>query len=337
MTEPTPNAGADAELAPDAPLPSTPPVRNAEFKAALLLVLMFALVAGSVLYLMYARGAFEATQQLVLKADDSDGVVVGMDVTFSGFPVGRVRRIELGADGKARVIVDVPRSQAHWLRSSSIFTLERGLVGGAKLRAFSGIPADPELPDGAARDLLVGDAGAEIPRLLAAAKDLLQNLTTLTAADSSLDVALRNVQGVTTKLNGPAGAMGLIGGDDKNAQQLVARANALLLTVDKVAQKADSLIGNADSRVFGKGGVMTDAQATVVQLNALLADTRSSLKKLDAVLVEAQAVGANAKAATADLAPLRADVDSNLRKVEQLVNELNRKWPFKRDTEIKLP
>jgi hypothetical protein len=49
------------------------------------------------------------------------------------------------------------------------------------------------------------------------------------------------------------------------------------------------------------------------------------------VLVEAQAVGANAKAATADLGPLRADVESNLRKVEQLVNDINRKWPFKRN------
>ena len=71
------------------------PVRNAEFKAAVLLVLMVLLVAGAAVYLMYARGAFESTQRLVLEADDSEGVVVGMDVTFAGFPIGRVRRIEL--------------------------------------------------------------------------------------------------------------------------------------------------------------------------------------------------------------------------------------------------
>ena len=313
------------------------PVRNAEFKAALLLVLMVVLVAGSALYLMYARGAFESTQTLVLQADDSEGVTVGMDVTFAGFPIGRVRRIELGKDGKARVIVDVPRTDAHWLRSSSIFTLERGLVGGAKLRAFSGIPTDPPLEDGAARSLLVGDPGAEIPRLLATAKELLENLNALTAENSALAASLANVQGVTGKLNGPGGAMGLIAGDDKNAQQLVDRANKLLITVNALATKADSLIGHADTQVFGKQGVMTDAQATVVQLNGLLADARNSLKKMDAVLVEAQAAGANVKEATADLGTLRGEVESSLRRVEQLVNEINRKWPFKRDTEIKLP
>ncbi|MCU6497621.1 MlaD family protein [Rugamonas sp. A1-17] len=313
------------------------PVRNAEFKALLLLVLMVVLVAGSALYLLYARGAFEATQTLILQTDNSEGVTVGMDVTFAGFPIGRVRRIELGPDGKARVVVDVPRSDAHWLRSTSIFTLERGLVGGAKLRAFSGIPTDPPLEDGATRSLLVGDAGAEIPRLLAAAKDLLENLNALTAENSALAASLANVQGVTGKLNGPGGAMGLIAGDDKNAQQLAERANKLLITVNALATKADTLIGHADTQVFGKQGVMTDAQATIVQLNGLLADARNSLKKMDAVLVEAQAVGANAKEATADLGTLRGEVESSLRRVEQLVNEINRKWPFKRDTEIKLP
>ncbi|QJD88818.1 MCE family protein [Duganella dendranthematis] len=319
------------------PINQAAPVRNAEFKAALLLVLMAVLVIGSALYLLYARGAFESTQTLILQAEDSEGVSVGMDVTFAGFPIGRVRRIELSKEGKARLVVDVPRDDAHWLRSSSIFTLERAIVGGAKLRAFSGIPTDPPLEDGATRSLLVGDAAAEIPRLLSAAKDLLQNLNDLTAENSALAASLANVAGVTGKLNGPHGAMGLIAGDDKNAQQLTERANKLLTTVNALTLKADSLIGHADERVFGQQGVMTDAQATIVQLNGLLADARNSLKKMDAVLVEAQAVASNTKEATADLGTLRGEVESSLRRVEQLVNEINRKWPFKRDTEIKLP
>ncbi len=319
------------------PINQAAPVRNAEFKAAVLLVLLAALVLGAALYLLYARGAFESTQTLILQAEDSEGVSVGMDVTFAGFPIGRVRRIELSKEGKARLVVDVPRDDAHWLRSSSIFTLERAIVGGAKLRAFSGIPTDPPLEDGATRSLLVGDAAAEIPRLLAAAKDLLQNLNGLTAENSALAASLANVAGVTGKLNGPHGAMGLIAGDDQNAQQLTERANKLLTTVNALAVKADSLIGHADERVFGQQGVMTDAQATIVQLNGLLADARNSLKKMDAVLVEAQAVASNTREATADLGTLRGEVESSLRRVEQLVNEINRKWPFKRDTEIKLP
>jgi phospholipid/cholesterol/gamma-HCH transport system substrate-binding protein len=75
----------------------------------------------------------------------------------------------------------------------------------------------------------------------------------------------------------------------------------------------------------------------VVELRGLLGDARASLKKVDAVLQEAQAVGANARVASADLGALRAQVDTSLRKVEQLLNDVNRKWPFARDTEVKLP
>ena len=43
------------------------------------------------------------------------------------------------------------------------------------------------------------------------------------------------------------------------------------------------------------------------------------------------------KDSTADLATLRSEVDDSLRKVNHLINEINRKWPFARDVEIKLP
>jgi phospholipid/cholesterol/gamma-HCH transport system substrate-binding protein len=48
-------------------------------------------------------------------------------------------------------------------------------------------------------------------------------------------------------------------------------------------------------------------------------------------------VGANARVATTDLGVLRADVETSLRNVDQLINEVNRKWPFARNTELKLP
>lgn len=314
-------------------LPPKPPVPNVEFKAALLLILLVLLVSATAIYLLYARGAFESTQKLVLIANDAEGVVIGMDVTFSGFPIGRVSRIELNNEGKAKMIVEVARKDAHWLRESSIFTMERGLVGATRLRAFSGVLSDPPLPDGAVRTVLLGDANAEIAPLLAATKELIKNLNTLTAADSSLDYSLRNIKSVTDRLAGKSGALGVITGTDENAQKLLLmldRANKLLATVDGMAIKADT-------QVFGKNGALPEAQAAIAQLNGLLTDARTSLKKIDAVLAEAQSIGANVKDATADLAPLRADVESNLRKIEQLVNEINRKWPFKREAEVKLP
>ena len=316
---------------PEPPAPATPP--HLEAKATLLLAALLLMVGAAALYLSYARGAFEATQTLVLVADDSEGVSVGMDITFAGFPVGRVRRTELAADGNVHILVDVPVKDARWLRTTSVFTLVRSLVGGTNIRAYSGVLTDPPLPDGAVRNVLRGDATAEVPKLMAEARQLLENLNKMSAEGSAVNESLVNLQTFTDKLNAPGGAMGaLLGGETQAAkiQTALERTNTLLARLDGLAAKADT-------QVFGNDGLMRDARTTVTQLNTMLLDARASLKQVDAVLAEAKAVGENARVATTDLGALRADVETSLRNVDGLINELNRKWPFKRDTELKLP
>ena len=317
-----------------------PPVAHIEAKARLLLLFMLLLVCGSGLYLMYARGVFEATQRLVLVAEDSEGVVVGMDLTFSGFPIGRVQRIELNDEGKARILVDVAAKDAHWLRTSSVFTLVKGLVGGTNIRAYSGMLKDPPLPDGAVRPVLQGDATSEIPRLIATAKELLENLSAMTAREAPLNASLAQIQTLSEKLNGPGGALAVLLGNEADRRRLLAtleRSQSVLAGAAQLLGRLDGLTQRADTQVFGEGGLMPEARAAVVQLNGTLQDARASLKKVDAVLLEAQAVGANVRTGTSDLGALRSEVDASLRKIDGLVNEINRKWPFARDTELKLP
>ncbi|MBS0611101.1 MAG: MCE family protein [Proteobacteria bacterium] len=312
------------------------PVRHLRLKAAALLLLTLALIAGSVLYLLYARGAFEPTQPLVLLADDSEGVSVGMDMTFSGFPIGRVRRIELAGDGNVRILIDVARRDAHWLRQSSVFTLVRGLVGGTTIKAYSGVLSDPPLAAGAERPVLRGDAAAEIPQLMATARELLGNLQQMSAPDAPLNATLAQVRQLTERLNAPGGALQVLMGneaDTRRVLQTLERSNQLLARIDAMAARADRQVFGA----AGQPGLVPELRTTVQQMTALLQDARQSLTRLDAVLAEAQAVGANARVATTDLDALRAQVEASLRKVDGLVSEINRKWPFARDTELKLP
>ncbi len=314
-------------------------VRYLEVKAGLLLALLLALVGGTALYLLYARGVFEQTQRLVLTVDNSEGVRVGMDMTFSGFPIGRVRSVELSPQGEARILIDVPKKDAHWLRTSSMFTLVRGLVGGATLRAYSGVLDDPPLPDGAERKVLVGDTASELPILVAAAKELIGNLNRLTGQDSPLATTLANLQTLTAKLNAPQGAAGALLGKDIDTQKIASaidRVNSLLARLDGMAAKADA-------QVLGPDGLVKESRAALAEisrsLTAVLNDARDTLKKVDAVLVEAQGAASNVRGATTDLDTLRGEVDATVRKVESLVDEVNRKWPFAKDareTELKL-
>ena len=163
------------------------PVKHLELKAALLLVFTALLMAGSVLYLLYARGVFErhAEAGAAHRRCRRRGGRHGHDL----FRLSR----SAGCEGwswpktaKSASSSTSPQKDAHWLRTTSVFTLVRGLVGGTAIRAFSGMLTDPPLPDGAERPVLRGDATAEMPRVLATAREVLENVNAMTAQDAAL-------------------------------------------------------------------------------------------------------------------------------------------------------
>lgn len=326
---------------------ASPLIKNLEFKVGALLISTVVLVAGFVLYALFARGAFHSTQSLILIAPEAEGVSIGMPITFSGFPIGAVKRMDLGEDGKVRLEIAIPTKDARWLRESSVFTLEKGLIGGAKIKAHTTDLKDKQLKDGAERTLFTGDAAQEIPVLIEKLKTILSNVAEMTDKQSHINQALANVQDVTGRMTGEYGVLeGVLGGPEK-AHQVVAvleKANVLLTSLNGVSLKVDGVLSKADQSVFGKQGVMDQAQQAIVNVNGILGDARESLKKADALLANAQSASAdlpkitgNVREATADMKLLRTEIDDSVRKINHLINEINRKWPFSREVEITTP
>lgn len=325
----------DTSLPPDDDAPAISPQRL-RVRALMLLALMAALLVGGVLYLLYVRGAFEPTQPLFLKCENSEGITTGMDMTFSGFPIGRVRRIRMGRDGQALVRVDIKVSHAHLLRESTIFLLETNIVGAAKLRAVTSQLDDPLLPPGSRRPLLRGDLAAELPRILAEASALMNNLVQLTSGESALSKALDDVHRLTERISTPVkgGVLGAITGNPRDGQRL----SRLLENADALVLNLDALAKNANTQVLGPKGLTGDAQTALRQVQKMLDELRESLKKIDAILGDAKNITGNVEGATTDLQDLRDEVDANLQRAETLMNSLSRRWPFASGAkELKLP
>lgn len=324
-----------------------PMIKNLELKVGLLLAATILLALGFLIYVLYARGVFQPTQELILVAEDAEGVTVDMPLTFSGFPIGKVKRLDLTDDGKVRIHVAVPVKDARWLRTSSQFTLERGPLGTAKIRAFSATLSDPPLPDGAERPLITGDATQDIPVILARLKGILSNVEAMTAQDSSLNRTLAHLDTLSARMNSDYGVLeGVLGGPNKARKVVDAldRTNRLLARLNQVSLRLDQTLAKADQRLFGQDGVMHQADRSLTQINAILTEVRDRLKQAEAILRAAEgaatnvnAITADIKGATADLAILRTEVDDSITKVNHLIDEINRKWPFQRDVELKLP
>ena len=313
--------------------PFTPLPRNLGVKVGMLLAFTIIVAVSLVIYVLSARGVFDQTQRLTLIAENVDGVSAGMDLTFAGFPIGRVRRLSLSDDGKARIHVRVPVEDARWLRSTTVFVLEVGLVGGAKLRAYTANLQDPPLPDNAERPVLRGDTAQEIPKMVASLRGVLENLDQMTEANSSLAQSINNARTVTERMAGKYGVLGGVLGSEENAKKIV----AAIEQANKALARLDGVLAKADQQVFGQDGIASETKKAVAQANVILGDVRESLKRVDAILADLQVTASNTKAATTDLGALRAEVEESLRKVGALIDEINRKWPFARDTNVKLP
>jgi phospholipid/cholesterol/gamma-HCH transport system substrate-binding protein len=326
---------------------STALIRHLGFKIGLLVTLTAALVIAFVVYVLYARGVFEPTQRLTLVADNAGGVTVGMDMTFAGFPIGRVRRISLGEDGRARLDVELAKRDARWVRASSVFTIERSLVGATRLRAFTGNLDDVPLHDGAEREALIGDVTEQIPLMVATLRSALENVEQVTGVGSGLRSSVANLQAFTARLTGEYGALEGVLGDVEHAKKVISaleRTNTLLADLSRMARASERLVTKVERRVLDKDGLVDETRRAAVEARALLGDARDRLKQVDAILVNLEAVSVDArvisgeaKTASIDLATLRAEVDDSVRKLGHLIDELNRKWPFARDTEVKLP
>lgn len=324
-----------------------PLIKNLEFKVGLLLALTVLLALGLVVYGLYARGLFEPTQTLKLTAPQAEGVSVGMPVTFSGFPIGEVKKMDLTEDGKVLIEVAIPRKDAKWLRHNSQFTLEKGMLGGAKIKAYTADLREPPLPDDARRELLTGEDPMDISVIKQRVQTLLDNVVAMTQADAPINRTLGNVETMTGRMAGEYGVLGGVMGSPEKAEQVVKvieQANTLMHNVNGISLKVDGMLAKADTQVFGPDGVMDHTRQSVAQVNGMLTEVRESLKKADAILASAQTASAdvavitgNVREATTDMAQLRVEIDDSVRKVNHLINEINKKWPFARDVEIKTP
>ena len=303
------------------------------FKVGLFAVASLLLGIAFVGYLLHARGFFEDTFHLQLAASSADGVAPGVPIVFSGIEIGRVTTLGLNDSGGIVIRAEFLGRDAKWLKENSSFTLDKPLVGGAKIRVDSPDLNAPALPDNSTMLLLTSDVSKEIPLLVERVKAILDNVEHLTRKDGEFNATLANVKTLTGRMTGEYGMLeGILGSPEK--------ARAVTESLDKtraLITKLDSLAVKTDQWLYAPNGVAESTRESLAQLRLMLNDAQSSLKKADALMSNAVEISANLKDGTQDIAALRTEIDDAVRKASALINELNKKWPFARDPEVKLP
>ena len=310
------------------------------FKVGLFAAVSLLLAGAFMVYLLHARGFFEKTFHLQLAASSADGVAPGVPVVFSGIEIGRVTTLGLNDSGGIVIRAEFLERNAKWLKENSTFILDKPIVGGAKIRVESPDLNAPALPDNATMLLLSSDISKEIPVLVERVKAILANVEHLTRKDGEINATLANVKTVTGRMTGEFGVLeGVLGSPEKAraVTDSLDKTRALITKLDGLALKMDGMAVKTDQWLFAPNGVAEHTRESLAQVRLMLNDAQSSLKKADALMSNAVEISANVKEGTQDMAKLRAEIDDAVRKANALINEINEKWPFARDPEVKLP
>jgi phospholipid/cholesterol/gamma-HCH transport system substrate-binding protein len=310
------------------------------FKVGLFAVASLLLAGAFLVYLLHARGFFEDTFHLQLAAASADGVAPGVPIVFSGIEIGRVTTLGLNEEGGIVIHAEFMERNAKWLKETSTFTLDKPIVGGARIHVDSPDLDAPALPDDATVLLLTSDISKELPALVERVKAVLDNVEYLTRKDGEINATLANVKTVTGRMTGEYGMLESILGSPEKARAVtdsLDKTRALIGKLDGLVVKVDGMAGKTDQWLFAPDGMAEQTRESLAQIRLMLNDAQSSLKKADALMTNAVEISADVKEGTQDIVTLRAEIDDAVSKANALVNKINKMWPFARDPEVKLP
>jgi phospholipid/cholesterol/gamma-HCH transport system substrate-binding protein len=257
-----------------------------------------------------------------------------MPVFFAGFRIGRVDQLELNDQGLVIIKIKVPRRHVKWIRTNSVFSLYKPLIGSPRLIISTENLASPILPEDKVLELVVvndiNEAIKQLTPIIEEVGKIVSHIETITGnlADpkGSVNMILRNAEQVTANFKDKKSIADMALGDPETVKSL----HESVKKIRDILTKLDTMAGKTDVELYGKDGVLP-------LVRSVLADVLVKLKKLDKALENVTQVTSDAAASTKDLHLLRNDIDATIQSIGQTVKDLDRIIPLKKEKEIKLP
>jgi phospholipid/cholesterol/gamma-HCH transport system substrate-binding protein len=305
-----------------------------EWKVGLFIVLTVLLILAGLGYMAYKKGIFQPENTYTLSSRTGDGLSVGMPLYFSGFKIGKVVELELSDKGMVMIKITVPTQHAKWMRSDSKFVLEKPLIGSPKLSVTTTNMKSSLLSSNSIAILTeVNDINDAIQRIqpileqVAMITDNIERLTgTLADPEGDMSKILKHSRELTGTLSAKKSILEMAVGDEKSVQAV----HASLQNARNITDQMRQLLKKTDEELYGKDGIIT----LVIKI---LRELVTNLGKIGNTLDNVTQISSNTAEATKDLKLLRSEVDSTVNSLNRLINELDKKMPFKSEPKIKLP
>jgi len=305
-----------------------------EWKVGMFIVLTVLLIIAGLGYMAYKKGIFQTENTYTLSSRTGDGLSVGMPLYFSGFKIGKINELELSDKGMVMITITVPAQHAKWIRSDSKFVLEKPLIGSPKFTVTTKNMRSSLLSTNSVAILTeVNDINDAIQRIqpileqVAAITDNIEQLTgSLADPEGDMSNILKHARELTGTLSAKKSILEMAVGDEKSVQAI----HASLRNTRNITDQVGQLLKKTDEELYGKDGI-------IPLIIKILRELVTNLGKIGKTLDNVTKISSNTAEATSDLKILRGELDTTVNSLNRLINELDKKIPFKSEPKIKLP
>lgn len=302
-------------------------LKPVEYKVGLFVIITSILIIASIAYLAYSKGFFTREYAYTLSSKTGEDLTEGMPVLLSGYKIGRIESLKLNDEGILLVRIIIPEQHVKWLRTNSIFSLYKPLIGSSKLIVTTENLNSPPLSD------------KSIPEIVLV-NDINETIKKVQPTLVKIDKVVTNIERITANLADPHGNVNKILSNTENLTGNLAKKNSLIemavgtpesaKSVDDSLKKIRDILVKTDDQLYGNDGALP-------LVRNILKDIIIKLNKLNAALDNIIKISADASDSTKDLKVLRAEIDATVISVGNLVKDIDKLLPSKKEPEIKLP
>lgn len=295
------------------------------------------MIIAAVVFILIKKHAFTNHVYFTLSSVTGEGISEGMPLLFSGFEIGKVDRFALDDKGTVVVVVKVPEEHASRINKSSVFTLERPLIGSSRFVVttpnFNETSADRNYVFETKMVDDINDVIKKLQPMVEKIDDIATNLKTLTDENSHLRKTLVNAEKITSGLADKRGIVEMMTGDKATAAQFresMAHLNNSLGEIESLVSSANRTLGKADDQLLGDNG-------TIPKINAIVEDVNRKLVELDTLIAALVKSSENLRDGTKDMDLLKKDLDAIINSVNSVVEDVKNVLPSSKNREINLP
>lgn len=294
--------------------------KNIAFRVGLFVVVTVLLITAFVVYVAYKKNVFSKVYTFTFSSKSGEGFSEGMPLVFSGFEIGKVQSLELNEKGVVIITIKVPERHVRWIRSDTIFILDRPLIGSAKIVVYTESMNSPVLSTDMVPEIYPVDS---INEAIQKVQPILKKI----------DIILANSVKITTNLSGKETLLEMATGDResvKSINELFKKSKDIGYKLDSILKKADSFTTKTDEGLFGADGLLP-------LIRTMLKDIIGKLERLNATIDDLPEISSNVSKSTGDLDKLRQDIDATIDSSNELLKNIDRILPGEKEREIKLP